>query len=62
MSQKYKDKYIDFKINGRLFPSWVLANFSKFKLPPVIQDENYDPCSRKEKSVWENIKYLLVKF
>jgi hypothetical protein len=47
--QKYKDKYIDLKINGRLFPSWVLANFPKFKLPPVIQDENYDPCSRREK-------------
>ena len=49
MAQKYKDKYIDFKINGRLFPSWVVANFPKFKLPPVIQDENYDPCSRREK-------------
>ena len=48
-TQKYRDKYIDFKINGRLFPSWILANFPKFKLPHVIQDENYDPCSRREK-------------
>lgn len=43
--QKNRDKYIDFKLNGRLFPSWVLSNFSKFKLKDIITDESYDACA-----------------
>jgi superfamily II DNA or RNA helicase len=43
--QKQREKYIDLKINGRLFPSWILANFPQFKLPEIIQDENYDACA-----------------
>ncbi len=42
-----KDKYIDFKINGRLFPTWVLANFKKFKLPEIITKDDEDPCDTK---------------
>jgi superfamily II DNA or RNA helicase len=42
-----KDKYIDFKVNGRLFPSWVLANFKKFKLPEIITKDDEDPCDTK---------------
>ena len=29
-------KYIDLKINGRLFPSWVMANFKKYKLDDIL--------------------------
>ncbi len=43
--QKTRDKYIDIKINGRLFPSWILANFSKYKLQDIITDESYDACA-----------------
>ncbi len=43
--QKNRDKYIDLKINGRLFPSWILSNFSKFKLKDIITDESYDACA-----------------
>jgi hypothetical protein len=43
------NKYIDLKINGRLFPSWVLANFKEYKLPPSLRVENDDPCLRKTK-------------
>ena len=43
--QKNRDKYIDLKLNGRLFPSWVLSNFSKFKLKDIITDESYDACA-----------------
>lgn len=39
------DNYIDLKINGRLFPVWVLHNFKKFKLPPIVRDNNEDPCN-----------------
>lgn len=43
------NKYIDLKINGRLFPSWVLLNFKEYKLPPSLRVENDDPCLRKTK-------------
>lgn len=38
-----KMKYIDFKINGRLFPTWILKNFKKYKLPEIIRGGE-DPC------------------
>ena len=41
--------YIDLKINGRLFPSWVLMNFKKYKLPEIIREKGQDPCSIKTK-------------
>lgn len=44
---KNKNKYIDFKINGKLFPSWVMANFKKFKLPAIITKDDEDPCATK---------------
>lgn len=43
-----KDKYIDLKINGRLFPSWVLANFKKYKLPEIIKKPGEDPCKKED--------------
>jgi superfamily II DNA or RNA helicase len=42
-------KYVDLKINGRLFPSWVLLNFKDYKLPQNIRIEGDDPCKRKTK-------------
>jgi superfamily II DNA or RNA helicase len=42
------NKYIDFKVNGRLFPSWVMANFKKYKLPEIFMKEGQDPCEVKE--------------
>jgi hypothetical protein len=46
--QKYK-KFIDFKVNGKLFPTWILANFKSFKLPEVFISDKLDPCSKVEK-------------
>jgi hypothetical protein len=43
------NKGINLKINGRLFPTWVLANFKKFKLPEVFVAEGEDPCNIKTK-------------
>lgn len=43
-----KNNYIDLKINGRLFPSWVLTNLQKYKLPPIIKDPTKDPCDYKQ--------------
>jgi superfamily II DNA or RNA helicase len=45
MSEDNKTNFIDLKINGRLFPLWVLANFKKYKLPPVEKQTGNDPCN-----------------
>jgi len=37
--------YPDLKINGRLFPLWILKNFKKYKLNPIIKKEGEDPCN-----------------
>jgi len=37
--------YPNFKINGRLFPLWILKNFKKYKLDPIIKKEGEDPCN-----------------
>lgn len=44
-----KNNYVDLKINGRMFPSWILLNFKKYKLPEVLVEEGKDPCLRKTK-------------
>jgi len=40
-----KNSYPNLKINGRIFPIWLLKNFSKFKLPEIIRKDNEDPCN-----------------
>jgi superfamily II DNA or RNA helicase len=62
MAQKDKAKYVDLKVNGRLFPSWVVANFSKFKLPEIIRDPNKDACSIKEKERLREYQVFISKF
>lgn len=47
-SEKFK-RYIDLKTNGRMFPSWILKNFKRYKLPEIIRKEGEDPCSIKGK-------------
>jgi superfamily II DNA or RNA helicase len=39
-----KSKYINLEINGRLFPSWILANFKKYKLATITKNENVNQC------------------
>jgi superfamily II DNA or RNA helicase len=47
MENMKQNKYVDLKINGRLFPSWVLANFKDSKLPSIVRDPAKDPCDIK---------------
>jgi len=54
--QTKKDKYIDFRINGRLFPTWMMANFKKYKLPEIIIKEGEDPCATSK------VKFELRKY
>ena len=60
--QKNREKYIDLKFNGRLFPTWVLANFPKFKLPEIIQDESYDACAIKEADRLREYQIFIGKY
>ena len=57
-----KNKYIDFKINGRLFPSWVLANFKHYKLPEIIKQDDVDPCKVKTKLALRKYQLFISKF
>lgn len=38
-------KYVDLKINGRLFPSFILANFPQYKLEEVLHIPGNDACN-----------------
>jgi hypothetical protein len=51
MNDDYKEKnaYPNLKINGRLFPIWILKNFAKYKLPDIIRKDDEDPCQIKTK-------------
>jgi hypothetical protein len=55
-----ENNYIDLKTNGRLFPVWVLHNFKKYELPPIIYESKEDPCIEvnKKNSTKENLKQL----
>ncbi len=45
--KKKNEHYVNLKVNGRLFPTWVLANFKHFKLPEIFIDGS-DPCNNKK--------------
>lgn len=42
---KNVNRFVDLKNNGRLFPTWVLHNFKRYKLPEIIRKDDEDPCS-----------------
>jgi len=46
---KDRSVYPNLKINGRIFPIWILENFSKYKLPEIIRKDDVDPCQVKTK-------------
>lgn len=56
-------KYVNFEVNGRLFPSWIMANFKKYQLPEIIKSDE-DPCnpSGKSTSSSKKISYRLKKY
>ena len=54
-----RDKFVDLKLNGRLFPSWVNMNFKKYQLEEVLNRSD-DPCNIKADS--GEIKLELKKY
>lgn len=63
-TDEYKNKYINFKTNGRLFPTWVVRNFKNYKLPEIIKRDDEDPCKPSSKTNLEMHKYqkFLTKY
>src|SRR5579872_1664015 len=57
-----KEQYIDLKNNGRLFPTWILHNFKKYKLPEIIRKENEDPCNIKIKLELNKYQEFIGKY
>jgi hypothetical protein len=47
--KKKTEQYVNLKSNGRLFPTWILANFNRYKLPEIFIDGS-DPCNDKKVS------------
>lgn len=43
-TSNFDKQYVNLTKNGRLFPTWLMANFKKFKLPEIVLD-NSDPCN-----------------
>jgi superfamily II DNA or RNA helicase len=52
-----KNNYIDLLNNGRLFPIWVMHNFKKYKLSPLVYSDKIDPCNVKEENYNELTNY-----
>ncbi|MBA42860.1 MAG: hypothetical protein CMF62_02485 [Magnetococcales bacterium] len=59
---KNRTRYIDLKINGRLFPSWIMANYKKYKIPPLMRKDDDDPCNRKTKNELRSYQIFLSKY
>lgn len=58
-----RDKYVDLRINGRLFNSYILANYKKYKIPELAQtDSDEDPCFRKTKNELKNYQMFISKY
>lgn len=53
-------KSIDLLKNGKLFPTWVMANFKEYKLPPLVVQKD-DPCKETMKEVKKELM-LYQKF
>ena len=49
------EKYIIFKKNGKLFPTWIVDNFRNFILEEIKLDDKNDPCNTNNKL--DNILY-----
>jgi Helicase conserved C-terminal domain/Type III restriction enzyme, res subunit len=42
--RKKESRYVNLKVNGKLFPSWIMKNFNRYKLPEIFLDGS-DPCN-----------------
>ena len=57
-----QNKYVNLTQNGRIFPSWVLKNFKQYKLPPILRNENEDPCNAETKLALRSYQEFIGKY
>ena len=57
-----KNAYPNLKINGRIFPIWILKNFAKYKLPEIILKESDDPCNKDTKDELRKYQEFVSSF
>lgn len=55
-----RNKYIDLKLNGKLFPSWILANFKQYQMPEIVRGG--DPCNESIKLELRKYQLFLSKY
>ena len=63
LKRNSNSQFVQLRLNGKYFPSWVSKNFKKYKLPEIIST-NEDLCNKKQDSKKELRKYqeFLGKF
>lgn len=53
------NRFVDLRVNGRLFPSWIDKNFKKYQLED-IKNQSDDPCNVKTET--GEVKLALKKY
>ena len=59
---KQLNVYPNFKLNGRIFPIWILKNFAKYKLPEIIRKDDEDPCQVKTKQGLKKYQEFIASY
>lgn len=55
------NKYVDLLVNGRLFPTWLMANFKQYKLAEIFVGTE-DSCSKKVTKEFRKYQQFVSKF
>lgn len=55
------DRYVNLLTNGRLFPTWLMANFKKYKLDDILIGAE-DPCAKKTKKEFRKYQLFVSKY
>lgn len=61
MSNRHNN-YPDLKLNGKLFPSFILHNFPQYKLPEIVKIEGEDPCNLTQTKELRLYQLFLSKY
>jgi hypothetical protein len=56
-----QNKNVNLLINGRLFPSWIMANFKQYKLAEIFKTSD-DPCSKKIEKAFRKYQLFVSNF
>lgn len=51
--EQTNDNHINFKKNGKLFPTWITNNFKNYLLDAIKYDDANDPCSKSTTQIIE---------